>query len=145
MIGLFDWQARDCRLAIGPFCNYKFDAFNSRHLHESEIQVQFNQRFFFLAASRLVLAASRLSHRKKKKKNLWDQGKGPYCIKTSPYFSKNYNFKYHKNTLYGLNIQPSVRISKNISGQMVLSRPPWSVSLANFARNPPLEGRKKIA
>ena len=68
MIGLFDWQARDCRLAIGPFCNYKFDAFNSRHLHESEIQVQFNQRFFFLAASRLVLAASRLSHRKKKKR-----------------------------------------------------------------------------
>ena len=37
-------------------------------LHESEIQVQGNQRFFFLAASRLVLAASRLSHRKKKRK-----------------------------------------------------------------------------
>ena len=36
-------------------------------LHESEIQVQGNQRFFFLAASRL-------SHRKKKRKNLWDQG-----------------------------------------------------------------------
>ena len=36
-------------------------------LHESEIQVQGNQRFFFLAASRLVLAASRLSHRKKRK------------------------------------------------------------------------------
>ena len=45
-------------------------------LHESEIQVQGNQRFFFLAASRLVLAALRLSHRKKKK-NLWDQGSGP--------------------------------------------------------------------
>ena len=40
-------------------------------LHESEIQVQGNQRFFFREA--LVLAASRLSHRKKKK-NLWDQG-----------------------------------------------------------------------
>ena len=36
-------------------------------LHESEIQVQGNQRFSFLAASRLVLAASLLSHRKKKK------------------------------------------------------------------------------
>ena len=24
-----------------------------------------------------------------------------YCIKISPYFSKSYNFKYHKNTLYG--------------------------------------------
>ena len=31
------------------------------HLHESEIQVQGNQRFFFLAASRLALTASRLS------------------------------------------------------------------------------------
>ena len=53
-----------------PFCNYKFDAFDSRRLHESEIQVQGNQRFFFLSASRsrLVLAASRLSHRKKKRK-----------------------------------------------------------------------------
>ena len=40
---------------------------------ESEIQVQGNQGFFFLAASRLVLAASRLSHWKKKE-NLWDQG-----------------------------------------------------------------------
>ena len=37
-------------------------------MHESEIQVQGNQRFFFLAASRLVLAASRLTHRKKKRK-----------------------------------------------------------------------------
>ena len=44
-----------------------------------------------------------------------------YCIKTSPYFSKSYNFKYHKNTLYVLNIQPPVGISRNISGQMVLS------------------------
>lgn len=63
-----------------------------------------------------------------------------YCIKTSPYFSKGYNFKYHKNTLYGLNIRPPVRISKDISGQMVLSHPPWPVSLADFAQNPPLEG-----
>ena len=59
---------------------------------------------------------------------------GNYCIKTSPYFSKSYNFKYHKNTLYGLNIHPPVRILKNISGQMVLSRPPWPVFLANFAQ-----------
>ena len=68
-----------------------------------------------------------------------------YCIKTSPYFSESYNFKYHKNTLYGLNVHPPVRISKNISGQMVLSRPPWPVFLANFAQNPPLEGRETIA
>ena len=27
--------------------------------------------------------------------------------------SKSYNFKYHKNTLYGLNIHPPVRISKH--------------------------------
>ena len=34
-----------------------------------------NQRFFFLANSRLVFAASRLSHAEKNhKKNLWDQG-----------------------------------------------------------------------
>ena len=68
-----------------------------------------------------------------------------YCIKTLPYFSKSYNFKYHKNTLYGLNIHSPVRISKNISGEMVLSRPPWPVFLANFAQNPPLEGRQTIA
>ena len=68
-----------------------------------------------------------------------------YCIKTSPYFSKSYNFKYHKNTLYGINIHPPVGILKNISGQMVLSRPPWPVFLANFAQNPPLEGRQTIA
>ena len=57
-----------------------------------------------------------------------------YCIKTSPYFSKSYNFKYHKNTLYGLNIHPAVRILKNISGQRVLSRPPWPVFLANLPK-----------
>ena len=57
-----------------------------------------------------------------------------YCIKTSPYFSKGYKFKYHKNTLYGLNIHPPVRVSKNVSGQMVLSRPPWPVFLADFAQ-----------
>ena len=37
-----------------------FFAFDSWRLHESEIQVQSNQRFFFLAASRHVFAASRL-------------------------------------------------------------------------------------
>ena len=62
-----------------------------------------------------------------------------YCNKTSPYFSKSYNFKYHTNTLYGLNIHPSVRISKNISGQMILSRPSWPLFLVDFAQNPPLE------
>jgi len=59
-------------------------------MHESEIQVQGNQRFFFLAASRLVFSPLRgslaalpqLSRssliRRKIKKNLWDQGKlGP--------------------------------------------------------------------
>ena len=50
-----------------------------------------------------------------------------------------YNFKYHRNTFYGLNIHPTVRISKNISGQMALSRPPWPVFLINYAQNPPLE------
>ena len=35
-----------------PFgLSYQFDAFDSWCLHESEIQVQGNQRFFFLAAS----------------------------------------------------------------------------------------------
>ena len=50
-----------------------------------------------------------------------------------------YNFKYHKNTFYGLNIHPLVRISKNISGQMDLSRPLGPVFLIDFAQNPPLE------
>jgi len=49
------------------------------------------------------------------------------------------NFKYHKNTFYGLNIHPPVRISKNISGQMVSSRLPWPVFLIDFAQNLPLE------
>ena len=31
---------------MGPFCNYQFDAFDSWWLHESEIQIQGNQRFF---------------------------------------------------------------------------------------------------
>ena len=53
---------------------YHFDAFDSWCLYESEIPVQGNQRFFLLAASRLVFAASRLSHEEKIKKNLWDQG-----------------------------------------------------------------------
>jgi len=48
-----------------------------------------------------------------------------------------YNFKYHKNTFYGLNRRPPVRISTNISGQMVLSRPPMPVFLIDFAQNPP--------
>ena len=61
------------------------------------------------------------------------------CIKTWPYFSMGYNFIYHKNTFYGLNIHPPARISKNISGQMGLSRPPWPVFLTDFALNPPLE------
>ena len=50
-----------------------------------------------------------------------------------------YNFKYHKNTFYVLNIHSPVRISKNISGQMALSRPSWPVFLIDFAQNSPLE------
>ena len=50
-----------------------------------------------------------------------------------------YKFKCDKNTFYGLNIHPPVRISKNISGQMILSRPSWPVFLVDFAQNPPLE------
>ena len=41
-----------------------------------------------------------------------------------------YNFKYHKNTFYGLNIHPPA---------MILSRPPWPVFLIDFSLNPPLE------
>ena len=35
------------KFSIGPFLNYQFDTFDSWHLHESEIHVQDNQRFFF--------------------------------------------------------------------------------------------------
>ena len=59
--------------------------------------------------------------------------------------SKSYNFKYHKNTLYGSNIHPPVRISKNISGQMILSRPSWPVFLEDFAQNSPLECKQCVA
>ena len=59
------------KVAIIPFCNYQFDAFDSWRLHESEIQVQGNQRFFFLAASRLSHGSLMW---RKIKKNLWDQG-----------------------------------------------------------------------
>ena len=46
-----------------PFLNrnYQTDAFDSWCRHESEIQVQSNQRFFFLVALRFVFTASRLS------------------------------------------------------------------------------------
>ena len=40
-------------LPLVPFVIIKFNAFDSWRLHESEIQAQGNQRFFFLAASRL--------------------------------------------------------------------------------------------
>jgi len=68
-----------------------------------------------------------------------------YCIKTSPYFSMGYKFKCDENTFYGLNIHPPVRISKNISGQMVLSRPSWPVFFVDFAQNPPLECKQCVA
>ena len=44
--------------------NFRIFLLNGKHpwrLHESEIQVQGDQRFFLLAASRLVFTASRLS------------------------------------------------------------------------------------
>ena len=44
-----------------------------------------------------------------------------------------YNFKYHENTFCELSIHPPARISKNISGQMALSRPPWPVFLIDIA------------
>ena len=50
-----------------------------------------------------------------------------------------YKFKYDKNTFYGLNTHPPVRISKNISGQMILGRQSWPVFLVDFAQNPSLE------
>ena len=58
-----------------------------------------------------------------------------YSTKISPDFSMGYNYKCHKSTFYGLNIHSPVRISKNISGQMVLSRPPWPLFLINFPLN----------
>ena len=63
---------RDRYVTIGPLCNYQFDAFDSWSLHESEIQVQGNQRFCtsrrFASRLSLFAALSRL------KRNLWDQG-----------------------------------------------------------------------
>ena len=61
--------------------------------------------------------------------------KGIIALKISPYFSMGYSYKYHKSTFYSLNIQPHVRISKNISGHMVLNPPPWHVFLINFPQN----------
>ena len=45
----------------------------------------------------------------------------------------SYNFKCRKNTVYGLTIHSPVWKSKNVSGQMVLSRPPWPIFLINFS------------
>ena len=53
------WESREA------FCNCKFDAFNSWRRHESEIQVQGTHRLSF--SPRLVFAASRLSHLKRRK------------------------------------------------------------------------------
>ena len=72
-------------------------------------------------------------------RKIYDALQANYCIITSPYFSMGYNFKYHENTFYELNIHPPVRISKNIFGQMALSRPSWPVFLIDIAQNPPLE------
>jgi len=62
-----------------------------------------------------------------------------YSTEMSPYFVMGYNYKYHKNTFYGLSIHSAVRISKNIPGQMVLSRPPWPVLLINLSLSLPSE------
>lgn len=62
-----------------------------------------------------------------------------YSTKISPYFSMGYNFKCHKNTFYRLTMHPPVWKWKNISGQIVLIRPPWPVFLMNFPLNPPCE------
>ena len=48
-------------------------------------------------------------------------------------------YTYHKNAFYGFNAHPPVRISKNISGEMVFSCPPWLLFLKDFVQNPPLE------
>ena len=45
-----------------------------------------------------------------------------------------YNFKCLKTAFYGLTIHPTVWKSKNISGQIVLSRPPWPVFLIYLDR-----------
>ena len=47
-------------------CNYQLDAFDSWRLHESEIEVQGSQRFFFLAASQLIFATSRKEEKSRK-------------------------------------------------------------------------------
>ena len=52
-------------LLLVNFVTIRFDAFDCWRLHESEIQVQGNQRFFFLAALRLVFAALQISHGEK--------------------------------------------------------------------------------
>ena len=55
---------RGYQVAIGPFCNCQFDAFDSCRMHKSEIQVQGNQRFFssrcFATRLRRFAALSRL-------------------------------------------------------------------------------------
>ena len=50
---------RDCEVTISPFWNYQFDAFDSWRLHESEIQVQGNQRFFSFSPPRYSSSALR--------------------------------------------------------------------------------------
>ena len=49
-------------LLLVPFLiiYYQFDAFGSWRLHESEIKVQGNRRFLFLAALLLMFTASHL-------------------------------------------------------------------------------------
>ena len=49
-------------LPLVPFVIINLTSLTAWRLHESEIQVQGNQRFFFLAALQLAFAASRLSH-----------------------------------------------------------------------------------
>ena len=63
-------------LAVGPFCNYQFDVFDSWCVHESEIQVHGNQRFSlsrcFMAHLHRFAALSRL------RKDFWDQVSGQW-------------------------------------------------------------------
>ena len=78
----------------------------------------------------VFIFSSGLHGLKKKAKNKINVLQTNYSTEIWPYFSMGYNYKCHKNTFCGFDMNPAVRISKHISGQMSLSRPPWPVESA---------------
>ena len=67
-------------LPLVPFVIINLTSLTAWRLHESEIQVQGNQRFFFLAASHSHSPLRGSLTRGKFKKNLWDQGTYVYTV-----------------------------------------------------------------